>query len=316
MARVWPGACAFPDFLNHKARSFWSKQVTKLVSESGLDGIWLDMNEPSVFNDTKTFDENTTHNLDDGLNVPHSLVHNAYAYFQAKATFEPLNKLNKEPFILTRAGCAGIQKFAAVWSGDNTSSWRNMRLQIPLLLSLSISGVPFVGCDIGGFIGNSSPELLARFYQMATLFPIFRNHKSKEGNDQEPFRLPTKYQNQVKNAISLRYSLLPYLSSVALKAHRLGHPIIRPLCYEYQSDEETYYINDQYMVGKHLLYSPIVEKGKRERELYLPEGKWIEWTRRTIFNGSQWINSETEMPLYLRASSTIPAELKQSYSKS
>jgi alpha-glucosidase len=317
VGRVWPGECVFPDFLNQKARSFWSKQLEKFVSESGLDGIWLDMNEPSIFNESKTFDESILHTLDDDSKVSHSLVHNAYAYFQAKATFESLYKLRKREgeeeavFILTRAGCAGIQKFAAIWSGDNTSSWRNMRLQIPLLLNLSISGVPFVGCDIGGFIGNSSPELLTRFYQMAAFFPIFRNHKSKEGNDQEPFRLAQNYQNRIKEAILLRYSFLPYLSELALEAHELGHPIIRPLLYEFQDDENTYSVDDQYMVGKHLLYAPIVEKGKEHRELYLPEGEWVEWKTKTTFGGNQWITSETDMPLYLRAGPNLPRELRQ-----
>lgn len=311
VGRVWPGECVFPDFLNTKAQAFWSKCVTKFVSESGLDGIWLDMNEPSVFNETKTIDENVLHKNDDGTRIQHSLVHNAYAYFEAKATFEALSRLKNEVFILTRAGCAGIQKFAAVWSGDNTSSWKNMRLQIPLLLSLSISGVPYVGCDVGGFIGNSTPELLTRFYQMACLFPIFRNHKSKEGNDQEPYRLSSKYQKRIKEAISLRYSLLPYISRLASEAHKFGHPIVRPLFYEFQDDEETYEMNDQYMVGKHLLYAPILEKEKHQRELYLPEGKWTEWANGRVLHGKQWVNSKSEMPLYLRSSGNLPDELKQ-----
>jgi alpha-glucosidase len=309
--KVWPGECVFPDFLNSEARKFWTTRVEEFVSESDLDGIWLDMNEPSVFNDTKTIDENVLHERDNGTKVRHSLVHNAYAYFEAKATFEALNKLRNETFILTRAGCAGIQKFAAMWSGDNTSSWRNMRLQIPLLLSLSISGVPFVGCDIGGFIGNSTPELLTRFYQMACFFPIFRNHKSKEGNDQEPYRLPSKYREKIKEALSLRYSLLPYMARLALEAHKTGHPIIRPLFYEFQEDEDGYEINDQYLLGKHLLYAPVLEKGKQQRELYLPEGKWIEWANRRALNGNQWVDSESDLPLYLRSSQNLPNELKR-----
>ncbi len=312
---VWPGACVFPDFLSRKAQAFWSRWVSKFVSESGLDGIWLDMNEPSVFNESKTFEDGVVHRKDDeGAKLSHDLIHNVYAYFQAQATFEALSSTKKKqengeaPFILTRAGCAGIQKFAAVWSGDNTSSWSNLRLQIPLLLGLSISGVPFVGCDIGGFIGNCSPELLMRYYQMAAFFPIFRNHKSKQGNDQEPYRLGSKYLEKIKKAISLRYLFMPYLLSLASEAHRFGYPIIRPLFYEYQEDEETYSINDQYMVGKDLLYAPILERGKQERELYLPNGMWIEWTnRKRSFEGNRWITTESEMPLYQRLGTVIPA---------
>jgi alpha-glucosidase len=309
--KVWPGECVFPDYLNSRGRDFWSSQVAKFVSESGLDGIWLDMNEPAVFNNSRTLDENVVHKMDDGTKLEHSVAHNAYAYFQAKATFEALSKISKEPFILTRAGCAGIQKFAAMWSGDNTSSWENMRLQIPLLLSLSISGVPFVGCDVGGFTGNSSPELLTRFYQMAAFFPIFRNHKSKEGNDQEPYRLPSKYQSEIKRAISLRYSVLSYLSNLALEASKLGHPIIRPLFYNYQDDEETYAINDEYMVGKFLLFAPIVREGENQRDLYLPRGRWVEWGGNDVLKGGGWIRSEAEMPLFVRTDIAVPSELKK-----
>lgn len=220
IAPLWSGACAFPDFMNEKGRAFWKKEIKEFVESSGIDGIWLDMNEPSVFTESKTFDESTLHRRDDddGEAIEHRFVHNAYSYFQNRATFEALSEFQSRPFILTRAGFAGIQKYAAVWSGDNVASWENMRLQIPLLTSLSISGIPYVGCDIGGYIGRSDPELLSRFYQMAVFFPIFRNHKTREGNDQEPFRLPGEYKEKVRSAIQLRYSFLPYLYSLAHKS--------------------------------------------------------------------------------------------------
>lgn len=312
VAPLWAGNCVFPDFLNEKARKFWAEQVKKFVSSSGLDGVWLDMNEPSVFTKSKTFDEGVIHQRDNRKNIEHKFAHNAYSYFQNEATFKTLGEISEQPFILTRAGYAGIQKYAAVWSGDNVASWENMRLQIPLLLSLSISGIPFVGCDIGGFVGRSDPEFLTRFYEMAAFFPIFRNHKGKEGNDQEVFRLPSEYKERVKKTIDLRYSFLPYLLSLVYEAHKFGHPIIRPLAYEFQKDDNTYAINDEYMIGKSLLYAPIVEKGQRSRDLYLPEGKWLRWQQEDgeVIDGERWVTTREEMPLYLRSGSVVPTEQK------
>jgi alpha-glucosidase len=310
-APLWAGRSVFPDFFNAKARQFWAKQVKKFVSNSGLDGVWLDMNEPAVFTDSKTFNENVIHKTDAGRKVEHELAHNAYCYFQTLATLEGLDD-SPEPFILSRAGFAGIQKYAAIWSGDNTASWENMRLQIPLLLSLSISGIPFVGCDIGGFIGRSDPELLTRYYEMAAFFPLLRNHKDKAGNDQEPFRLPAKYKERVRTAIELRYSLLPYLKNLAQEANQFGHPIIRPLAYDFQDDEDSYSVNHEYMVGKSLLHAPIVEKGQTRRDVYLPPGKWISWKERNnkgkVILGKNWISTSEEMPLYLMFGSILPTD--------
>ncbi len=310
VAPLWAGNCVFPDFLNDNARKFWTSQIEKFVSSSGLDGVWLDMNEPSVFTKSKTIDEQVVHQRDSGEQVEHKFVHNAYSYFETEATFKALERISQEPFILTRAGCAGIQKYAAVWSGDNVASWENMRLQIPLLLSLSVSGIPYIGCDIGGFIGRSDPELVTRFYEMALFFPIFRNHKGKDGNDQEAFRLPIEYRDKVRKVIELRYSFLPYLLSLARESHEFGHPVIRPLSYEFQKDDDAYAINDEYMIGKFLLYAPIVEKGRKDRDLYLPEGKWQSWRgdNGETLEGGRWISTEEEMPLFIRFGSIVPTK--------
>lgn len=310
---VWPGLCVFPDFYNADSRAVWKKWIQTFVKESGLDGIWLDMNEPALFNESRTMDDSALHRIDDGSFIQHKHAHNAYGYFEAMATHNALSEIadssdDSESFVLSRSGCAGIQKFSAIWSGDNVSSWENLRLQIPLLLGLSMSGLPFIGCDLGGFVGRSDPELLTRFYQAAALFPLLRNHKTKEGNDQEIFNLPSRYADKIKDAISLRYSLIPYLYSLTVEAHRQGHPIIRPLAYEFPDDEDAFQVNDEYMVGKSLLYAPHLEKGKQEREVYLPPGRWLGWNGSAlkINKGRKVITSDKEMPLYIREGSVIP----------
>jgi len=178
---------------------------------NGIDGVWLDMNEPAVlWKDSRTLDEDSLHSLGKGERVPHSSAHNVYAYYQAQATFEALKEAGLEPFVLTRAAFAGSQKYAAVWTGDNVSSWEDLKLQLSLVLSLSVSGFPYVGCDVGGFSGrfqgvatDSDPELLVRYFQMALFFPLFRNHKAKGGVDQEPYMYLKMWKEKVREVVKL-----------------------------------------------------------------------------------------------------------------
>jgi len=311
--RMWPGLCAWIDFLNPKAREWWKSRVKEWIS-NGIDGVWLDMNEPAVlWKDSRTLDEDSLHSLGKGERVPHSSAHNVYAYYQAQATFEALKEAGLEPFVLTRAAFAGSQKYAAVWTGDNVSSWKDLKLQLSLVLSLSVSGFPYVGCDVGGFSGrfqgvatDSDPELLVRYFQMALFFPLFRNHKAKGGVDQEPYMLPEMWKEKVREVVKLRYRLLPYLSALALEAHETGHPILRPLAYHFQDDENVYRIYDELMVGGSILHAPIVEKGRKNREVYLPRGKWTDfWTGREN-EGRKWVESTSDLPIYLRENSVIP----------
>ncbi len=305
LGKVWPGLCAFPDFFTEKAVSHWKGMVRSFISENGLDGLWLDMNEPSVFNEVRTIDPNAQHRLD-GRSVKHALVHNAYAYMEAKATFEAMSEVLEEPFILSRSGYAGIQKYAAIWTGDNVSSWDDLRLQIPMVTSMGISGIPFAGCDLGGFAGRTDPELVARYYQMAAFFPIYRNHKSKDGSDQELFLIPERFRKMAADAVFMRYDFMPYLYSLAHEAHRTGHPIVRPLCYEFQSDRTVYSVNDEYMVGPHLLYAPLLDRGATGRDVYLPEGYWFSMDDGRVHRGPAWIRKEGAMNLFVRKGTAIP----------
>ncbi len=212
---MWPGSSVYPDFFDENARRWWSDLIGKWVSQ-GVDGIWLDMNEPTDFTKVSevrnTLGESPFELKDDrywtafppddvmhrvgNQRISHSLVRNAYPpFYQAMATFEGLRKANVEPFILSRSGYAGIQRYAFVWTADGTPSWDQLRLQLQLVLGLSISGVPLVGIDIGGFQGRGRPfidnsmELLMRYYQAALFFPLYRTHKATDGIDTEPIYL-------------------------------------------------------------------------------------------------------------------------------
>jgi alpha-glucosidase len=296
---LWPGLCVFPDFLNARTREWWRNLIRRWVSDYEIDGIWLDMNEPSVLG-KRNFNLKAVHNLDDGRRVFHERVHNAYSLFEAMATKDEVD------FVLSRAGYAGIQRYAAIWTGDNTSSWEDLSLQIALILGLSISGVPYVGCDIGGFAGRINDYLLLyRYFQVALFFPIFRNHKSKDGSDQEIFLLPDYWKERIKDVIKLRYKFLPYLYALAKESHEKGHPIIRPLAYHYSKDENSFKINDEYLVGEYLLYAPQLYR-ETKRLVYLPEGKWLNWWTNEEYEGMEWIETNNEFPIFIRYNSIIP----------
>ena len=173
---VWPGKSAFPDFTSGRVRKWWGDNH-RMLTESGVAGIWNDMNEPSVFVESKTMDLDTMHE-NDGRPGTHRELHNVYGLRMAQATYEGLLEQlkGKRPFVLTRAGYAGIQRYAAVWTGDNRSFWEHLQLMIPMCLNLGLSGVPFTGADVGGFAHDTQPDLLVRWTQAAAFTPFFRNH--------------------------------------------------------------------------------------------------------------------------------------------
>jgi len=326
VGKLWPGNSVYPDFFREETREWWSNLINEWVSQ-GIDGIWLDMNEPTdfskvfeindIFKDTPikvkddrfytTFPDDVIHYLN-GKKVKHSMVRNAYPYYQAMATSTGLQKAGKS-FVLSRSGYAGIQKYAGVWTGDSTSSWDQLKLQIQMVLGISISGIPYVGIDIGGFQGrglkeiDNSPEMLMRQFQLALFFPFYRTHKATDGIDTEPIFLPSYYKEKVKEAIDTRYRFLPYLYYLAKEAHETGHPIVRPLFYEFTEDEDTFRIDDEYMVGKSILFAPIVSQTEK-RKVYLPKGKWLDYWTGEIVEG--WIDSSTDLPIYIREGSIIP----------
>ncbi|MCY0859877.1 MAG: alpha-glucosidase MalA [Sulfolobaceae archaeon] len=317
VASMWPGNCAWVDFFNEKARNWWKEKIKWWVKEYGVGAIWLDMNEPTDIGNRQNMMVLTLDSIHHTSNgeATHFHVRNAYPYYQAMATYEGLREAGiDKPYILSRAGYAGIQKYAAVWTGDNYQEWDDLRLQTVLVLGVSISGEPYVGCDLSGWNSRNQKapyddlELLARYYEVALFFPVFRAHKVITGIDQEPYNLPSLYAERIKFLINLRYRFLPYLLALAREAHEAGHPILRPLVYRYWQDEEVYKIDDEYTVGDYLLYAPYLDK-QRERDIYLPEGKWISFWSDEEFEGKKWIHvSGKDLPLFIRYNSIIPLD--------
>ena len=321
---VWAGNSAFPDFTDPKAREWFGAQYRTHLDE-GIAGFWTDMNEPGVFmnektekpeiyhHPDKTFPYNTPH-FGDGLKDTHRRYHNVYGMQMARSTFEGVKKLapEKRPFVLTRAGFAGIQRFSAVWTGDNYASWEHLALSIPMLANLSVSGVPFVGADAGGFNDMPSGELYARWLQAAALTPFLRSHSVGWVGNKEAWEYGDEFTKINRATVEMRYQFLPYLYTLFYNHEQTGEPVMRPLWYEYPNDKFTYLIDDQYLVGKDLLIAPVVKQGLKTREIYLPVGdNWINWWTGERFEGGKKHTIQTpldKLPLFVRVGAVIPTQ--------
>ena len=226
---VWPGRSLFPDFLKADARAWWGEEQAALL-RLGVAGIWNDMNEPANFaRSDKTLDPACRHGGSTAPSV-HGDVHNAYGSEMARASRDGIIKHGdgQRPFVITRAGYAGVQRHALVWTGDNSSSWEHLRDVIPELLNLSLSGVPFCGADVGGFLDHCPPELFVRWFQLATFTPFFRNHSNLGTRAQEPWAFGPEIEGICRAYLHLRYQWLPHLYSLLAAARETGAPLMRP----------------------------------------------------------------------------------------
>ena len=295
-SKLWPGNSVFLNFIDEKSYNYW-KQCIKSFARN-VDGIWLDMNEPALFNEERTIAHDALH-YSNGTFIEHSKIHNLYSLLEVSATYEALKEIKDEVFILSRSGYPGIQKYAAIWTGDNRGSEDDLRLQISMVISMNLSGIMVCGCDLGGFFGWSSPELIAKYYKMAMLFPFYRNHKVKEGNDQEIFLLPEKYKKEIQETVNERYRFIDYIYSLIQESSIEGTPVIRPLFYNNPYDETSYYVEDEYMLGN-ILYAPDISSN----DVYLPEGKWLDVKTFEEYDGNNYIKRKN-LSLFLRKDSAV-----------
>jgi len=282
---VWPGPSVFPDFLRKDVRDWWG-ELHRFYTNAGVDGIWNDMNEPAISGQQKPIadgirelpadDEQMFQQKYDGKKVGHYEVRNLYGATMIEATYDGLRKLQPErrPFVLTRAGYAGLQRYSAVWLGDNTSWWGHLAASIPMLLNMGISGVPFAGVDVGGFAGQTTAELVLRWYQTGIFYPFFRNHCWMYAWPQEPWAFNQEVENDCRKLIEWRYRLLPYIQNLFYEHSETGAPLMRPLSWHYPNDRQAVECDDQFMFGENILVAPILQRGKTARAVYLPEGIW------------------------------------------
>ena len=304
---VWPDKAVFPDFMRSDVRQWWG-DLHQSLTDIGVAGIWNDMNEPAISD--RPFG-------DDGVHIWFPLDAPQGDEGAEKAGGEnPKLRSNERSFVLTRSGYAGVQRWSSVWMGDNQSLWEHLEMSLPMLCNMGLSGVAFVGCDIGGFAGNATAELFARWMQVGMLYPLMRGHSALTTAQHEPWVFGDRTEKICREYINLRYQLLPYFYTLFWSAATTGAPILRPLLYHFPNDPKTYNLYDQVLLGASLMAAPIYRPGVEHRAVYLPEGTWYDWWTGESYTGAAHILAHApleRMPLYIRAGAIIPMQPVMQY---
>ena len=306
---VWPGWCHFPDFTSDKGRAWWRKEV-KTYAGAGVAGLWNDMNEISTWG--QRMPSNVLFDFD-GAQTTHNQAHNVYALEMTRASYEGMKAATgQRPFMLTRAGFAGLQRYSAIWTGDNRAEEDHMLLGVRLLNSLGLSGVPFTGMDVGGFTGVPTPSLYARWMQIGAFNPYFRNHSAFNTKAAEPWSFGEDVEGIARRYIGLRYRLMPYLYSAFHDAAATGEPVMRSLAIDYTHDAKVYdpAFQNQYMFGRAFLVAPF-ESTREYGKVHFPAGQWYDLYTDAVQAGGQDSVVElsvAKLPVYVKGSSIVPVQ--------
>lgn len=310
-ARVWPGWCTFPDFSKPETRQWWSDQYPRLL-EMGVQGIWHDMNEPSAFVGwgRPTLPDITRYDLN-GNGGDHLEGNNLYGLFMNQAGYEGLHKYtpDRRPWLLSRSGWAGTQRYAWNWTADVQSTWQALRQTLATMLGIGLSGIPFTGSDIGGFSGHPTPELFIRWFQLASLTPFFRGHSATGTPRREPWVYGEPYTTIIRKWLRMRYSLIPYLYTLAWEAVQTGAPLMRPLFWEFEDQEELDELDHQYLLGSALMVAPVLEQGQHTRRVLFPPGVWYSFWEEQYYKGPAQVEiplSLETIPLFIRGGAVLP----------
>lgn len=347
VAAVWPGKVHFPDFLQEKTRK-WFGDKYKFLTDLGIEGVWNDMNEPAIFYDEISLQEGIDaaiaakgenlgvlpffalrdkfqnignkneyyqrfyHEID-GRKFTNEEVHNLYGYNMTVSASEGLKKhLGKRHVLISRASSIGMHRYSGIWTGDNSSWWSHLELNVKMLPSLNMSGFYYVGADTGGFGGNASGELLTRWMQLSIFTPLLRNHSAIGCAFQEPYSFGDKVTGYNRELIKARYMILPYLYSEMLKAHEDGSMMFIPLSFEFFGDEALI-SEDQILFGEELMLTPVVKSNAKGRHVYLPEDMALvdfnreKVTMKIMKDGAQYLPYElSDLRFFLRRNRIMP----------
>jgi alpha-glucosidase len=288
---VWPGPAVFPDFTRAQTREWWGGLYKEFV-QNGVAGFWNDMNEPAVFDGPgKTMPLDNIHRIEEPgfatRTATHAEIHNIVGLENARATYEGLLKLrpDERPFVLTRATCAGGQRYGFTWTGDNSATWNNLRMGTQQLLNLGLSGISFVGNDIGGFNNSPEPDLLTRWIEIGAFNPMYRDHTTKGSLPQEVWVHGPQHEAIRRRYIETRYRLLPYIYTLADESSRTGLPMVRPIFLEFPEvftppSNGFGNLDTEFLLGASLLVAP--QPFGETLDNYVvsfPQGQWYDfWT--------------------------------------
>jgi len=308
--QVWPGWCHFPDFTSEIGRSWWGDKFEGYVG-LGIDGFWNDMNEIATWG--QQVPSLVTFNWE-GRRASYLEAKNVYGMQMARATFEGTIALmkGKRPFVLSRAGFSGSQRYTALWTGDNQAHDEHMLLGVRLVNSLGLSGFAFTGFDVGGFGGDANPALYSRWISIGAFTPFFRGHTAKNTSRSEPWSYGENPEAIAKKFISFRYHLMPYIYSAFKDAATTGLPVQRSLAVHYFADEKIFFpdYENQYLFGTSLLIAPVSSE-QLAAKVYLPQGGWYDLYNDNFFNGNTeiWHPAPLDrLPVFVKAGSIIPLQ--------
>ncbi len=308
VGRVWPGKAVFPDFTNPKVRKWWGDLYAPFLEACGIDGIWNDMNEPADFDGPNHSVPLDLRHDNEGEEASHLACHNIYGMQMVRATMEGLKRArpDQRPMAITRATYAGGQRYGATWTGDNTSNWEHLRMSVPMVLNLGVSGIPFVGPDIGGFANGATGELYARWIQVGSLFPFCRSHTAWGNPDQEPWSYGPEIEQIARESIERRYALLPYMYTLLEEATRTGIPMVRPIWLEFP---HAWAPDQAFMLGSELFVLPIVHADARDFHHWLPPGAWFDVHSDRFHQEGEPVPIDAglrNLPMFVRAGAIIP----------
>lgn len=296
---AWPGKAAYPDFTSPKVRNWWKGLYKDFIAQ-GVDGVWNDVNEPQIFNTpTGTMPEDNLHRGGGGLPAGNHLrYHNVYGLLMVKASREGIlnARPEKRPFILTRANHLGGQRYAATWTGDNASTWEHLKMSVPMSLTLGLSGQPFSGADIGGFLNNADADLFGNWIGFGAFYPFARGHACIGTNNKEPWAFGKEVENASRTALERRYVLLPYFYTLLHEATTNGMPIMRPVFFADPKDLSLRSEDQAFLIGDNLLVIP-----SWAEQPSLPKGNW---KNISFVAGEQ--NDKFQATLKMRGGSIIP----------
>ncbi|MFE4311428.1 TIM-barrel domain-containing protein [Streptomyces sp. NPDC056517] len=284
---VWPGECAYPDFTDPAVREWWGELYEERLGQ-GFAGVWHDMNEPvsfAPFGDT-TLPRSARHDLD-GRGGDHREAHNVYGLTMARAGYEGLRRLrpDERPFLFSRSGWAGMQRYGGTWSGDVSTGWPGLRASLALVLGLGLCGVPYSGPDVGGFDGTPTPELFLRWYQLGAWLPLFRTHAAIDAGRREPWEFGPEVLEHAREALAERERLRPYFTTLARLARMTGAPYVRPLWWGTPEDRVLRDCEDAFLLGDALLVAPVLTRGADRRAVRLPRGRWYDTATGQAYEG-------------------------------
>ncbi|MFF3828996.1 glycoside hydrolase family 31 protein [Streptomyces griseus] len=311
VGEVWPGASVYPDFTDPLVRDWWGSLYEERLAQ-GFSGVWHDMNEPvsfAAFGDP-SLPRSARHVLE-GAGGDHREAHNVYALAMARAGYEGLLRCRPEerPFLFSRSGWAGMQRYGGTWSGDVSTGWPGLRASLSLVLGLGLCGVPYSGPDVGGFDGFPSPELYLRWFQLGAYLPLFRTHSAIDAGRREPWEFGPEVLEHAGAALVERERLHPYFVTLSQLARMTGAPYVRPVWWGAPGDRALRECEDAFLLGDALLVAPVLEAGARRRAVRLPRGRWYDTATGRAYDGPGQVLVDAPLarvPVLARAGAVIP----------